>query len=124
LLQMFSVGLASIIPLSAGSDRWRLGAACASSALLAGWTYPVFAHWVWGGGWLAQLGTNCGLGRGFVDGGGASTIQVVGGLTALSIAWILRPRRGKYSAQGMPAAIPAHNIVFVIFGCVLALVRW
>lgn len=70
LLQIFSVGLAGMIPLSSGSDRWRLGAICASTALLAGWTYPLFAHWVWGGGWLAQLGANCGLGRGFVDGGG------------------------------------------------------
>ncbi|PYV70750.1 MAG: ammonium transporter [Acidobacteria bacterium] len=124
VLQLFSVGLAALIPVGAGADRWRLGAICASTALLAGLTYPLFAHWVWGGGWLAQLGTNYGLGRGFVDAGGSSTIQVVGGLTALSIAWILSPRRGKYSAQGMPAAIPAHNIVFVIFGCVLGLVGW
>jgi Amt family ammonium transporter len=48
----------------------------------------------------------------------------VGGLTALSIAWILGPRRGKYSTQGMPAAIPGHNSVFVLFGCLLALVGW
>src|SRR5208282_1360013 len=51
LLQMFSVGLAAMIPLSSGADRWRLGAICASTALLAGWTYPLFAHWAWGGGW-------------------------------------------------------------------------
>jgi len=124
LLQMFSVGLAALIPLGSGAERWRLGAICASTAILAGWTYPLFAHWVWGGGWLAQLGTNYGLGRGFVDVGGSSTIQIVGGLTALSISWILGPRRGKYSSQGMPSAIPAHNAVFVIFGSVLALVGW
>jgi Amt family ammonium transporter len=124
LLQMFSVGLAALIPLGAGADRWRLGASCASTALLAGWTYPLFAHWVWAGGWLAQLGTNYGLGGGFMDAGGSSTIQVVGGLTALAIAWILGPRRGKYSANGMPSAIPAHNATFVIFGCLLGLVGW
>jgi Amt family ammonium transporter len=124
LLQMFSVGLAAVIPLSAGSDRWRLGASCASSALLAGFTYPLFAHWVWGGGWLSQLGTNCGLGRGFVDGGGASTIQAVGGLTALSITWILGPRHGKFSKDGIPAAIPGHNAVLALTGCLLAWVGW
>lgn len=124
LLQMFSVGLAAVIPLGAGADRWRLGAACTSTALLAGITYPIFAHWVWGGGWLAQLGANYGLGHGFVDAGGGSTIQAVGGLTALSITWILGPRRGKYSAEGMPAAIPGHNPVLVLFGCLLALVGW
>ncbi|HXJ88239.1 MAG TPA: hypothetical protein VMS18_15570 [Candidatus Binatia bacterium] len=124
LLQMFSVGLAAIIPLSAGSDRWRLGAACASSALLAGCTYPLFAHWVWGGGWLSQLGTNCGLGRGLVDIGGASTIQAVGGLTALSITWILGPRHGKFSSDGIPAAIPGHNAILVLAGCFAAWIGW
>ena len=124
LLQIFSVGLAGMIPLSSGSDRWRLGAICASTALLAGWTYPLFAHWVWGGGWLAQLGANCGLGRGFVDGGGSSTIQVLGGVTALSITWILGPRRGKFSAEGMPAALPGHNVVLVLLGCLFAWIGW
>jgi ammonium transporter, Amt family len=124
LLQVFSVGLAGMIPLSSGADRWRLGAICASTALLAGLTYPLFAHWVWGAGWLAQLGANCGLGRGFVDGGGSSTIQVVGGVTALSITWILGPRRGKFSAEGMPAAFPGHSVVLVLMGCMLAWIGW
>jgi len=124
LLGMFSVGLAALIPLGSGADRWRLGACCGSTVLLAGWTYPLFAHWVWGGGWLAQLGANYGLGQGFVDSGGASTIQAVGGLTALSVAWILGARHGKYAHDGMPSAIPGHNGVFVLFGCLLALVGW
>src|SRR5580658_4787248 len=106
-LQMFSVALAAIIPLGAGSERWRLGASCASAALLAGWTYPLFAHWVWGGGWLAQLG--------FLDAGGAGAVQAVGGLTALSIACILGPRQGKFDAGGTPAAFPGHNAVLVLF---------
>ncbi len=123
-LQIVSVGLVALIPLGAGTDRWRLSASCASTALLAGWTYPLFAHWVWGGGWLAQLGANYGLGHGFVDAGGSGSIHVVGGLTALSIAWILGPRRGKYSSNGMPVALPGHNSVFVMFGCLLAWVGW
>jgi ammonium transporter, Amt family len=124
LLGMLSVGLAALIPLGSGADRWRLGACCVSTALLAGWTYPLFAHWVWGGGWLAQLGSNYGLGHGFLDTGGAATIQAVGGLTALSIAWILGARRGKYGRDGMPTAIPGHNAVLVMFGCLLALLGW
>jgi Amt family ammonium transporter len=123
-LQLLTVGMAATIPLGAGADRWRLGAICASAALMAGCTYPLFAHWVWGGGWLAQLGTNYGLGRGFVDAGGASTIQVLGGLTALSMAWILGPRRGKYSIDGVPTAIPGHNAVLVLFACLLMMVGW
>jgi ammonium transporter, Amt family len=124
LFQIFCVGLAALIPLGSGADRWRLRASCLSTALLAGWTYPLFAHWVWGGGWLAQLGVNYGLGRGFLDAGGAGSIHVLGGLTALAVTWILGPRRGKYSADGMSPAIPGHNAVLVMFGCLLALVGW
>jgi len=124
LLQILSVGLAALIPLGSGSDRWRLGPSCASAALLAGFTYPLFAHWVWGGGWLAQLGSNYGLGQGFLDAGGASCIHAVGGLTALSVAWILGPRRGKYVLQGVPSAIPGHDAVIVVFACFLMLAGW
>jgi Amt family ammonium transporter len=121
---LFSVGLAALIPVGAGLDRWRFSAICASTALFAGMTYPLFAHWVWGGGWLAQLGANCGLGRGFIDAGGASCIQVVGGLTALAIAWIVGPRKSKYSSDGMPTAIPGHNGVLVLTGCLTAWIGW
>jgi Amt family ammonium transporter len=123
-LQMFAVGLAAMIPISAGTDRWRLAPTCLSSALLAGLTYPIFAHWVWANGWLEQLGSTFGLGIGFVDVGGSSTIHVIGGLTALSVAWILEPRSGKYTEDGIATAIPGHNIALVLFGCILALVGW
>jgi Amt family ammonium transporter len=121
-LQLFSVGIAALIPLGTGSDRWRLRASCASAALLAGITYPIFAHWVWGGGWLAQLGTLAGCGSGVIDTGGAGVIAAVGGLSALCMAWILGPRQGKYEAGGM--AIPGHNMVMVGFGCMLMMVGW
>jgi Amt family ammonium transporter len=123
-LQMFTVAIAAMIPLGSGVDRWRLSALCFSTALLAGWTYPLFAHWVWGGGWLSQLGANFGLGHGFVDAGGSSTIHAVGGLTALSVAWILGPRRGKYTRDGLPTALPGHNAIYVVAGCLFALVGW
>ena len=124
LLQLLSVGLAALIPLGAAAERWRLRACCLSTALLAGITYPLFAHWVWGGGWLERLGSNYGLGLGFVDAGGSATIQAVGGLTALSMVWLLGPRHGKYNPEGMPAALPGHNTVYVLFGCLLALAGW
>lgn len=122
-LEMLCAGLAVMIPISAGSDRWRLGPVCAVSAVLAGFTFPVMVHWVWSGGWLSQLAVNFGLSP-FLDAGGAGVIQIVGGLTALSVAWVVGPRKGKYSDDGMAAAIPGHNIVLVLFGCVLALVGW
>jgi Amt family ammonium transporter len=121
-LQLFTVGIAALIPIGAGNDRWRLITVCAFTALLAGLLYPLFSHWVWGGGWLAQLTALTGL-PAFVDTGGAGVIHVLGGLCALSVAWILGPRQGKYT-QGMATAIPGHNIVLVLFGCLLALVGW
>jgi Amt family ammonium transporter len=115
LLGMMSVGVAAIIPLGSGADRWRLGAACLSTTVFAAWTYPLFAHWVWSG-WLAQLG--------FIDAGGAAPIQAVGGITALVVTWILGPRRGKYTSDRMPMAIPGHNAVLVILGCFLVWLGW
>ena len=122
-LMMFGAGLAAMIPLSGGTDRWRLSPACWASALLAGFIFPLFAHWAWGAGWLSKLGATFGI-SGFVDAGGAGVIQVVGGLMALSVIWIIGPRKGKFADDGMPAAIPGHNIVLVLFGCILALVGW
>ena len=123
LFQTFSVCLAAIIPLGAGADRWRLSAICVSTALLAGLVFPVYAHWALGMGWLAQLGAHYGLGRGYMD-GGSGTVQTVGGLTALAIAWIIGPRRGKYGNGGRSVAIPGHDAVMVLSGCLLAWVGW
>jgi Amt family ammonium transporter len=124
LFQLFCVGLAAMIPLGAAGGRWRMSASAISAALLAGWTYPLYAHWVWGGGWLAQLGTNFGLGSGFIDAGGSTVIQAVGGVTGLCAVWILGPRRGKYPSSGMPVAIPGHDMVMVCLGCLLTITGW
>ncbi|HEV2199927.1 MAG TPA: hypothetical protein VGR73_08900 [Bryobacteraceae bacterium] len=123
LFGLLSVALAATLPLGSGADRWKLGPACISTAIFAGWTYPLVAHWAWNG-WLAQLGTNDGIGLGFLDSGGAASIQVLGGLTALAVTWVLGPRRGKYTPDRMPLAIPGHNAVFVLFGCFLAWLGW
>jgi len=59
-----------------------------------------------------------------VDAGGAGVIHATGGLTALAVVWILGPRRGKYGSDGMPMAIPGHNAVLVLTGCILAAAGW
>jgi ammonium transporter, Amt family len=115
LLGIFSAGVAALIPLGSGGERWRLSGICASSAVLAGFTYPLFGHWAQTG-WLAQLG--------YTDAGGTGAIHVVGGLTALSIVWILGPRRGKYNQDGIPQAMPGHHGVYVVSGCMFAWIGW
>jgi Amt family ammonium transporter len=69
---------------------------------------------------LRQLGSNYGLGHGLVDAGGAGAIHATGGLTALAVVWVLGPRRGKYTREGMPTAIPGHSVVLVLMGCMFA----
>jgi Amt family ammonium transporter len=116
LFGMMGAGLAALIPLGSAADRLKLGPMCISTAILAGWTYPLFAHWAWGGGWLGGLG--------FVDPGGSGVIHAAGGLSALGMTWVLGPRKGKFTPDRMPLAIPGHNSVYVMFGCVLAWVGW
>jgi Amt family ammonium transporter len=124
LLQMFTVGVAVLVPWGAAAERWRLSSACVVAAVIGGVVYPLYGHWSWGGGWLATLGANFGLGRGFVDAGGAATVHVLGGVIALVVLLLVGARKGKFQSESMAAAIPGHNVVYVLFGCLLALVGW
>jgi Amt family ammonium transporter len=124
LFEFLAVALAALIPWGSGADRWRLVAGCAAAAVTAAIVFPLLAHWVWGGGWLSQLGVNFSLGWGFLDPGGAATIHVLGGLSALTVIWIAGPRKGKFPKEGFSTALPGHNAVYVLFGCFVALVGW
>ena len=124
LFEFLAVAMAAMLPWGSGADRFRLSAGCAVAAVIAGLAFPLTAHWIWGGGWLAQLGVNFGLGAGFLDAGGAATVHALGGLSALAVVWIAGPRRGKFPKEGLSTALPGHNAVYVLFGCLLALVGW
>jgi ammonium transporter, Amt family len=86
--------------------------------------YPVFGCWVWGGGWMSQLGTTMNLGHGYVDFAGSTVVHAVGGFCALALAMILGPRLGKYGPDGKPRPFPAHNIAFVVIGTFILLFGW
>lgn len=124
LFQFLAVAMTAMLPWGSGADRWRLAAGCASAAVLALLAFPLLAHWVWGGGWLAELGTHFSLGAGFLDPGGAATVHMLGGLAALAVVWIAGPRKGKFPQEGLSTAMPGHNAVYVLFGSFLALVGW
>ena len=102
----------------------RLAAGCATAAVLGAFVFPLAAYWSWGGGWLAQLGVNFGLGAGFMDAGGAGTVHLLGGLSAMAVIWVAGPRRGKFPKEGFSTAMPGHNAVYVLFGCFICLVGW
>jgi Amt family ammonium transporter len=86
--------------------------------------YPLFGNWVWGGGWLSQLGANFHLGHGHVDFAGSSVVHMTGGVIALVGAWILGPRMGKYNKDKSPNAIPGHNIPMVVIGAIILAFGW
>ena len=86
--------------------------------------YPLFGNWVWGGGWLAQLGMNFGLGHGHVDFAGSSVVHQTGGMIALVGAWVIGARLGKFGADGKPRAIPSHNIPMVMLGTFILAFGW
>jgi Amt family ammonium transporter len=91
---------------------------------IGGILYPSFGCWVWGGGWLSQLGTTLHLGHGYVDFAGSSVVHGMGGFCAMALAVILGPRVGKYGPDGKPRAFPAHNLVYVVTGTFILLFGW
>ena len=124
LFQMVFMDTASTIVTGAAAERWKFAAFAISSVFLAAITYPLFANWAWGGGWLSQLGANFGLGHGYCDFAGSGVVHAVGGLTALAVAMTIGPRLGKYNRNGSSNAIPGHDLVLVLAGCFILAFGW
>jgi Amt family ammonium transporter len=124
LFQMVFMDTALTIVTGSAAERWKYAAFIVSSFVLGAFTYPLFANWAWGGGWLATLGTNFGLGKGYCDFAGSGVVHSVGGLTALALAIIVGPRLGKFTRDGKPNAIVGHDIVLVLTGCFILAFGW
>jgi Amt family ammonium transporter len=106
------------------AERWSFTSFVLLSMVMSMITYPIYANWVWGGGWLSQLGVNLGLGHGHVDFAGSSVVHMVGGVSALVGAKMLGPRIGKYGPDGRARPIPAHNIPMVVLGTFILAFGW
>ena len=78
--------------------------------------YPVVAHWVWGGGWLAELGMQ--------DFAGSTVVHLTGATAALVATILLKPRIGKYNKDGKPNIIPGHNQVYSVLGVIILWIGW
>ena len=109
LFQMVFMDTAATIPTGAMAERWKFSSFVVFGFFLSMFTYPIFANWVWGGGWLSQLGENFGLGHGHVDFAGSSVVHMVGGVTALAGAMVLGPRIGKYNKDGSAEPDPGSQ---------------
>lgn len=124
LFQMVFMDTAVTIPTGAMAERWKLSAFVAFSAVMAAVIYPIYANWVWGGGWLSTLGRNFGLGHGHVDFAGSSVVHLTGGVTALVGAKLLGPRAGKFGPHGEVNPIPGHNLPMVVLGTFILAFGW
>jgi Amt family ammonium transporter len=124
LFQMVFMDTAATIPTGALAERWKWSSFIGLSLCIGGLIYPLYANWVWGGGWLSQLGSNLGLGHGHVDFAGSSVVHMTGGVIALVTAKLLGPRRGKYGVDGKVNAIPGHSIPMAMFGTFILCFGW
>ena len=123
LFQMVLMNITATIPIGAMAERWNFKSFVIYAFFVGAFLYPLFANWVWGGGWLSQLGRNFGLGHGHVDFAGSSVVHMTGGVAALAGAIVLGPRIGKYK-DGRIIAIPGHHIPMAVLGTFILAFGW
>ena len=124
LFMMVFMDTTATIVTGACAERWSFKSFFIFSILVGGFIYPVFGCWVWGGGWLAQLGYRSGLGHGAVDYAGSGVVHLQGGALAFITALLIGPRIGKYGPDGKVNPVPAHHIPMVMLGTFILAFGW
>lgn len=116
MFQVVFAATAATIVSGAVAERLKFSSYLIYSIVISAIIYPIYGHWVWGGGWLAQLG--------FHDFAGSGVVHAVGGFVGLAGAMVLGPRFGKYGKDGKPRAIPGHNIPLAALGVFILWFGW
>jgi Amt family ammonium transporter len=124
LFMMVFMDTTATIVTGACAERWSFKSFFLFSIVIGAVIYPIFGSWVWGGGWLAQLGYRAGLGHGAVDYAGSGVVHLQGGALALITAYLIGPRIGKYAADGTVKPILAHHIPMVQVGTFILAFGW
>ena len=124
LFEMVFMDTALTIVTGACAERWKFLAFALSSSFMGALTYPLYANWAWGGGWLSQLGSNNQLGHGYCDFAGSGVVHAVGGITALAVCLIVGPRIGKFNRDGSSNPIIGHDVSAVLIGCFILAFGW
>ena len=120
IFQMVFAGTAATIVAGAIAERTKINGYLAYSFIVGAIIYPIYGHWVWGGGWLSNLD----IGAGAVDFAGSGVVHAVGGMVALAGAIIVGPRIGKYNADGTANVIKGHNTPYVVIGTFILFFGW
>ncbi len=123
LFQMMFSAAACTIVAGSVAERIKFNTHVICSAVLCGLIYPVYGHWVWGGGWLANLNL-FDSGVGMKDFAGSGVVHGIGGMIAFVGAWMIGPRFGKYNPNGTSNLFHGHNLSFVVLGTVFLLFGW
>jgi Amt family ammonium transporter len=116
MFQVVFAATAATIVSGAVAERLKFSAYLIYSVVITALIYPVYGHWVWGGGWLAEMG--------FHDFAGSGVVHALGGFVGLAGAMVLGPRFGKYGKDGKPRAIPGHNIPLAALGVFILWFGW
>ena len=116
IFQTVFCATSATIVSGAMAERTKFSAYCIYSACISLFIYPISGHWIWGGGWLSQLG--------FHDFAGSTAVHMVGGVCALIGAKMRGPRIGKYGKDGKPKAILGHNLTFAALGVFILWFCW
>ncbi len=115
IFQMVFAATAATIVAGAMAERTKLQTYLAYSFIVSSLIYPIYGHWVWGGGWLANMGA--------LDYAGSGVVHAVGGFVALAGAAVVGPRMGKF-VNGVAQELPAHSTPFVVAGTFILFFGW
>ncbi len=116
IFQTVFCATAATIVSGSMAERTKFSAYCIYSMVISAVVYPISGHWIWGGGWLAEMG--------FHDFAGSTAVHMVGGVAAFIGAAILGPRIGKYTKDGKARAIPGHSLTLGALGCFILWFCW
>ena len=116
LFQLMFAAAAATIVSGAVAERLKFKSYLVYSAVMTAFIYPISGHWMWGGGWLSELG--------FIDFAGSTIVHAVGGFAALAAAWILGPRIGKFNKDGSSNTIPGHSLTLAALGVFILWMGW
>ncbi|TDO83491.1 ammonium transporter [Halanaerobium saccharolyticum] len=116
IFQTVFAATAATIVSGAMAERTNFSGYLAYSVVITAFIYPVVGHWIWGGGWLAEMG--------LVDFAGSTVVHSVGGWAALAGAIVLGPRIGKYNEDGSANALPGHNLLMAALGVFILWFGW
>ncbi len=124
LFQMVFMDTAATIPTGSTAERLKFPGFILMGLWVSMFMYPLIGNWVWGGGWLQNLGRSLGFGNGAVDFAGSGVVHMVGGAIALAGAIVIGPRIGRFNKDGSANAMPGHNIPMGILGTIILFFGW